>query len=292
VPPFLAALCDLYLLCGNASMPLDLDRAAFFDAVRRSPFAGHLTQPQVDGMAAILTACPASLLIDAAAYCLATTFHETARTMQPIEEFGRGKGRKYGPTGFWGRGYVQLTWETNYAKATKRLRALGILKASEDLVKTPRLAMRPDVAAAILFYGMIEGWFTGKKLADYFAPGRADPIGARRIINGTDCDKLIAGYQAQFRVALLSSVRLAGAPAAKAADPMAPLTGVSGVVSGGTALVATKPPLVSTKPAISASIAPASATKPAPTGGLSSAPSPAPLGFWARVHAALSRKAA
>lgn len=75
-------------------------------------------------------------------------------------------------------------------------------------------------------------------------------------------------------------------------DPMTPLTGVNGVVSGGTASGATKPPLVSAKPPVSATKGPASATKPAPTGGLSSAPSPAPLGFWARVHAALSRKAA
>ncbi|WP_292499959.1 hypothetical protein [Methylobacterium sp.] len=276
-------------------MPLDLDRAAFFDAVRRSPFAGHLTQPQVDGMAAILTACPASLSIDAAAYCLATTFHETARTMQPIEEFGRGKGRKYGPTGFWGRGYVQLTWEANYAKATKRLRTLGILKVSEDLVKTPTLAMRPDVAAAILFYGMIEGWFTGKKLADYFAPGRADPIGARRIINGTDSDKLIAGYQAQFRVALLSSVRLAGVSAAKVPDPMAPLTGAIKTGSSSSPPPAPAKSLADKGPATPVAQpikTPSKVVQPAPIGGLSSAPSPAPLPFWSRVHAALSRKAA
>ncbi|CAO4148995.1 hypothetical protein [Methylorubrum aminovorans] len=113
--------------------------------------------------------------------------------MQPIEEYGRGKGKSYGPTGFWGRGFVQLTWEENYAKATKRLRQLGYLRADEDLVKTPKLAMRLDVAAAILFYGMVEGWFTGKKLADYFGGGRYEPVGARRIINGTDKDDLIAG---------------------------------------------------------------------------------------------------
>ncbi|MFK5596797.1 hypothetical protein ACFZ8E_07305 [Methylobacterium sp. HMF5984] len=243
-------------------MALDIDRVAFFDAVRRQPFAGHLTADQVAGMEAILDACPADLGVEKPAYCLATTFHETARTMRPIEEFGRGKGKAYGPTGFWGRGYVQLTWEANYAKATARLRALGILKAGEDLVKTPALAMRPDVAAAILFYGMIEGWFTGKKLGDYFGPGRADAVGARRIINGTDCDKLIAGYHAQFRVALMSSVRIPEvAPPPKVPDPLAPIT-------------AAKPAPTTIKPAL--------------TGGLSSAPSPAP-GFWSRVHALLSR---
>ncbi|MGV7034833.1 hypothetical protein [Methylobacterium symbioticum] len=259
-------------------MALDLDRAKFFDAVRRQPFAGHLTQPQVAGMEAILAACPPDLGVEKTAYCLATTFHETARTMQPIEEFGRGKGKKYGPTGFWGRGYVQLTWEANYAKATKRLRALGILKASEDLVKTPALAMRPDVAATILFYGMVEGWFTGKALADYFGPGRADPVGARRIINGTDADKLIAGYHAQFRVALLASVRIPDpAPPPKAPDPLAPMTGAN--------------PIGEKQPTLPLTKAPPVETKPAPSGGLSSAPSPAAAapGFWARVHALFSR---
>ena len=122
--------------------------------------------------------------------------------MQPIEEYGRGKGKSYGPTGFWGRGFVQLTWETNYAKATTRLRQLGLLRAGEDLVKTPKLAMRLDLAAPILFVGMAEGWFTGKKLADYFGGGRYDPVGARRIINGTDKDDLIAGQCGKFVDAL------------------------------------------------------------------------------------------
>lgn len=273
--PVLAALCGLFYVCGLHDMSIDLDRAKFFDAVRRQPFAGHLTAPQVAGMEAILDACPPDLGVEKTAYCLATTFHETARTMRPIEEIGRGRGRSYGPTGFWGRGFVQLTWQANYAKATKELRARGILKPSEDLVKTPALAMRPDVAAAILFFGMIEGWFTGKKLGDYFVPGRSDPKGARRIINGTDCDALIAGYHAQFRVALIASVRVPDpAPPPKVPDPLSPMANMSS----------------SPAPQISSPASP----QPAPSGGLFHAPSPAPTapGFWSRVHALLSRKAA
>lgn len=273
-------------------MAIDLDRTAFFDAVRRQPFAGHLTASQVTGMEAILDACPPDLGVEKTAYCLATTFHETARRMQPIEEFGRGKGKSYGPTGFWGRGYVQLTWQANYARATKELRARGVLKASEDLVKTPALAMRPDVAAAILFYGMIEGWFTGKSLADFFGPGRSDPKGARRIINGTDRDALIAGYHAQFRVALIASVKVPDpAPPPKVPDPLAPMAGLpstpkAGSLSG-SAPVSKNPAMVSKNPA-------EMETQPAPSGGLFHAPSPAPTapGFWSRVHALLSRKAA
>lgn len=279
-------------------MALDIDRAAFFDAVRRQPFAGHLTASQVKGMEAILDACPPDLGVEKTAYCLATSFHETARTMQPIEEFGRGKGKAYGPTGFYGRGLVQLTWQANYAKATKELRARGVLKASEDLVKTPALALRPDVAAAILFYGMIEGWFTGKALADYFGPGRSDAVGARRIINGTDCDKLIAGYHAQFRVALLASVRIPDpAPPPKVPDPVAPMVGED---AGGSK---SSPPHAPEKSPPDRGLiepvaqSPASTPKlvqPAPSGGLFHAPSPAPAepGFWSSVHALLSRKAA
>ncbi len=85
-----------------------LDRKTFLitsaASVRRQPDGR-----QVQGMDAIFDACPAALPTDPLAYVLATTIHETARTMQPIEEYGRGKGRAYGPTGFWGRGFVQLT---------------------------------------------------------------------------------------------------------------------------------------------------------------------------------------
>ena len=102
-------------------MAASLNRAAFYAAVRASLFGGRLTAPQVAGMDAILDAAPSLLGTTSLAYALATTFHETARTMQPIEEYGRGKGKSYGPTGFWGRGFVQLTWDTNYAKATARL---------------------------------------------------------------------------------------------------------------------------------------------------------------------------
>ncbi|MCP1539012.1 hypothetical protein [Methylorubrum extorquens] len=158
-------------------MAASLNRAAFYAVVRASLFSGRLTASQVAGMDAIFDASPSLLGTTSLGYALATTFHETARTMQPIEEYGRGKGRAYGPTGFWDRGFVQLTWEENYAKATARLRQHGILRADEDLVKSPKLAMGLDLAAPILFVGMAEGWFTGKKLADYFGGGRYDPVG-------------------------------------------------------------------------------------------------------------------
>jgi putative chitinase len=183
-----------------------IDKAKFFKRSRELLFS-KLNQDQVEGTEAILDAwekwAPASDL-RFIAYSLATTYHETARTMQPIEEYGKGRGRSYGaPVGKWkkvyyGRGYVQLTWQKNYKFATKRLRELGVITSSDDLEKNPELAMRHDVAAAILVVGMLEGWFTGKKLSQYFTKSKSDWVNARRIINGVDKASTIGVYAQQF----------------------------------------------------------------------------------------------
>jgi putative chitinase len=146
------------------------------------------------------------------AYLLATTYHETAGTMRPLEEYGRGKGYDYGkmldmgkgpgrrvactapPHFYYGRGYVQLTWLSNYRAAGRKL---GL-----DLAGNPALALQPDVAARILVRGIVEGWFTGKKLSQYFTPLGADPVQARRTVNGLDKAELIAGYHVKFLHAL------------------------------------------------------------------------------------------
>ena len=167
----------------------------------RPLFGGRLTQPQVDGMNTILAAS-ATLPLSHRAYLLATAFHETDRTMQPIREYGRGKSRPYGVPGRnggqvpYGRGYVQLTWDSNYERADSRLALNGALIANYDL------ALRPDIAAAILVRGSAEGWFTGRKLSD-FLPG-AYPA-ARRIINGLDRADLIAGHARAFENALAAT---------------------------------------------------------------------------------------
>lgn len=168
------------------------DPAKFFAAVRQH--FGPLDQGQVDGLNAVLEAV-AGWPVSWQAYALATTWHETAATMRPIAEFGKGRGRKYGKPGrnggqvAYGRGYVQLTWDDNYERADRELGLNGALIANYEL------AMQPAIAGKILRRGMEEGWFTGKKLSDYL-PG--DHIGARRIINGTDRANLIAGYAAAF----------------------------------------------------------------------------------------------
>ncbi len=52
---------------------------------------------------------------------------------------------------------------------------------------------------------MIQGMFTGKKLSDYFNAAIDDPVGARRIISGTDKAQLIAGYHKNFPNAINAS---------------------------------------------------------------------------------------
>src|SRR3990167_4963727 len=133
-----------------------MNREAFFSAVRSNPFGGKLSAPQTAGMTAILDEWDRRRLTDPRhlAYMLATTFHETARKMLPIPEIGKGKGRKYGVKGkhgqvAYGRGFVQLTWDYNYERADKELELNGALTRNYEL------ALRPDIAAQIMFEGMI-----------------------------------------------------------------------------------------------------------------------------------------
>jgi hypothetical protein len=118
------------------------------------------------------------------AYVLATAQHETAGTFRPLEEYGRGKGRSYGKphpqTGkiYYGRGFVQLTWLSNYQKYSK---ILGI-----DMVNRPELACDPNVALFILVHGMRHGAFTGVALPQYVNNASADFLNARRVVNRMD----------------------------------------------------------------------------------------------------------
>jgi predicted chitinase len=121
--------------------------------------------------------------------------------MKPIEEYGHGAGHSYGQpdpeTGqtYYGRGYVQLTWKTNYQK----MAAL----TGTDLVNHPELALDPKIAALIMFDGMKGGLFTGVGLPRYFDDRTDDPVNARRIINGTDKAEAIAQIHYAFLGALL-----------------------------------------------------------------------------------------
>lgn len=210
----------------------DILNPAFFDAVRPL-FGGSLSQPQVDGLKTIIGAW---LVIGDGddrklAYILATTKHETGNTMQPVRETfatsdQQAKDRlerawnlkqlswvktPYWRDGWFGRGYVQLTHKENYAKASKKL---GV-----DLVADPSLALQPGIAAHILIRGCLEGWFTGKSLADYINASGTDYLNARRVVNGTDRAQLIAGYAKDFERAIASGTSNAVVPEPEQPEP-------------------------------------------------------------------------
>lgn len=95
------------------------------------------------------------------AYILATA--EGEANFKPIREI-RGTTltsdqKKYWHTGYYGRGLIQVTWLNNYRKVGNNL---GL-----DLVAQPDLLLTHSVAIASLVLGMRDGWYTGKKLADY-----------------------------------------------------------------------------------------------------------------------------
>ena len=95
---------------------------------------------------------------------------------------------------YYGRGYVQLTWRSNYQYWSRRL---GI-----DLVNNKDLALRSDIAAQILVYGMRDGTFTGRKLSHYVNNSKTDFYNARRVVNGTDRASRIAGNARRYQKAL------------------------------------------------------------------------------------------
>lgn len=173
------------------------DPAKFFADVRAR--FGKLDVEQVKGFEILLRSME-RWRTEWVAYGLATAWHETNKTMQPVAEAyflganaeaWRKKNLRYWP--WYGRGYPQTTWEVNYQRADD---ALGL---GGKLMKNPDLMMTPEVAAPTMVRGMAEGWFTGKKLADF---GPLDYVGMRKIINGTDDDDLIAGHARTFEAAL------------------------------------------------------------------------------------------
>ena len=205
-----------------------MNRAVFFDAIR--PMFGGLSTDQVMGLEILLAAVD-GLPVRHQAYVLATAYHETAATMQPVREtlaktdaeaarrleraWKAGK-LPWVKTPYWradngkywiGRGYVQLTHKVNYERAGKRM---GI-----DLVADPSAAMSPMLAARIIVQGMSEGWFTGVKMSDC-----ATYRDMRKVVNGMDRADMIAGYAAKFETALLEAERQAPRPDVEPVEAM------------------------------------------------------------------------
>ena len=143
-----------------------------------------LTSAQASNARAIMTQCVQyTSNVNQLAYVLSTAIGESNIT--PIKEYRAKEGtslwttqNRYWYSGYYGRGYVQLTWDYNYKKFGQ---LLGV-----DLLGKPDLALDPSIAGKIICIGMTRGLFTGKGLNDYFSGSNADWTNARRIVNGTD----------------------------------------------------------------------------------------------------------
>src|ERR1700752_1269818 len=198
------------------------DRKQFFESYRIR--FGPLTQPLVEALEFLIGKIEQDSRFGETevdrrqlAYCLATFKWETAHTMRPIDEIGSEArfNRLYGPQTkvgkmlgntkagdgalFHGRGYVQLTGRRNYAKAKK---LTGV-----DLLSDPDAVKEPALAYQIAVQGMIDGWFTGKKLSQFIKDGVTDYENARTIINGHDKAQTIAEIARRFSEVLFEAAK-------------------------------------------------------------------------------------
>lgn len=180
---------------------MPLMNKAFFDACRASLFSGRLTQAQVDGLNKIAAyGMQHDYSRPDLAYVLATVHHETGRRMQPIREgfastdagarravasihakgivsWNYAKPDAQGNS-FYGRGLVQITHKTNYAKFEDITGA--------PLATNPDLALEWEHALPILFVGMRDGMFRSASLKDVPDAMHSPAFDAddRNIING------------------------------------------------------------------------------------------------------------
>lgn len=132
-------------------------------------------------------------------YMFGTIYAETEiKNFSPAttEKIGSvNKKKTYIKEGFYGRGWIQLTYKDKYKLAS---RVIG-----KDLIKNPDLALSPENAYEILFRGMTDGWIevyrtsvngavtreVPIKLSDFVSEKEVDFDLARAVINA-NCKKL------------------------------------------------------------------------------------------------------
>lgn len=198
-----------------------MNRAAFYAELRKRNsglFGTSLSQRQVDGIEGLLDAFAevGDGKADTLGYGLGTVYHETGRRMVPVREgFAKSDAvarkavqklaARRGPNSnvakyaqpqppyghvYYGRGHVQLTWIDNYRTSSK--------DASIDLVKHPDAMLDPKISARVLFRGLLDGRWNGRRKGLRYYLDRGDWIGARRTVNVQDRAAEIAEYGKDF----------------------------------------------------------------------------------------------
>ncbi|TLI79674.1 hypothetical protein FEK43_18630 [Escherichia sp. E2562] len=194
---FLTDLRWMYRVAGMVENPWHMHPLVFLDAIK---CRGYDFSTRAGTIRAIIEESRKQgfSLNSQIAYILATVKRETGDTFQPVREGDWGghistdeyrkKHYRYYP--YYGRGYVQITWDYNYKAYSEKL---GV-----DLVSDPDRALEPNNSLFILIDGFKNGVFTGKKLTDYVSKDSVDFLNARRCINGLDHAEQIKGFAEVF----------------------------------------------------------------------------------------------
>lgn len=194
---FLTDMRWMYRVAGMVENPWHMHPLVFLDAIK---CGGYDFSTRAGTIRAIIEESRKQgfSLNSQIAYILATVKRETGDTFQPVREGDwaghtstdeyRKKHYRYYP--YYGRGYVQITWDYNYKAYSEKL---GV-----DLVSEPDRALEPNNSLFILIDGFKNGVFTGKKLTDYVSKNRVDFLNARGCINGLEHAEQIKGFAEDF----------------------------------------------------------------------------------------------
>ena len=187
-----------------------IDRDQFFDRVRADPFGGNLTQRQVDGLNTLLDVWEIHFRdadIRWLAYSLATAFHETAQTMEPIPEYGEGE-----RTFLWRAvrplRSVLLRPRLRPAHLGRELHQGRTDPRRQILRRMSDASVRPsDAGARAGGFGPLRRLHRGLVYREWGCPeffndSREDPYEARTVVNGHDKAELIESYYYDFKKAL------------------------------------------------------------------------------------------
>jgi hypothetical protein len=195
-----------------------IDRFKFFRAYR-AEFGSIRSTKVVQNMNVMLAALveyqhllDQFALIPQMAYIAATVKHETPTS----NKYGAGKELRqrltntprrrevrrlqdrYWPSGYYGRGPVQLTWRNNYAWAET--------VTGRNLLSNPDLLLEDlKLGYEVTIRGMLAGQF-GRPLGRYINADQVDYRNARRSVNIMDQADRIAGYAVKFERIFNASV--------------------------------------------------------------------------------------